>query len=502
MKIKMGITKKLFIITTVVFIAFISGTLIIQTLFFESFYISKKKSEMQNVLKKFIVEYNKTSDNDEAAMLLEEYEENSNIKIVIMDGAGNFKFLTNPNKGRFDAIRIRELTDFARMWSQNPDNILRVKMQNKGMSIITERAKGIDRKLISIVPNKEKSEIIFSVYSMQPVNEAVNVIKQFYLYFYVGALVLIILLSSIYSNMIAKPLVNINKTATKMANLDFSEKCHVNSDDEIGNLASSLNFLSENLNNALTSLKEANAKLEEDIEKERKLEKMRKEFVASVSHELKTPITLIVGYATGLKDNVFEDEEKDFYLDIIIDEAQKMGNLVSDMLDLSQLESGTFKLKREEFILTDLIDFTVKKYEALASEKSANIVANLIKDVQVNADWLRMEQVITNFITNAIRHVDENGTIWVNMIDKGENISIEIENTGSSIPEDELTKVWDKFYKVDKSRNRKLGGTGIGLSIVKNILMLHGYSFGVENTERGVKFYFAVPKMLSTEAYM
>jgi signal transduction histidine kinase len=252
--------------------------------------------------------------------------------------------------------------------------------------------------------------------------------------------------------------------------------------------------LSENLHNSLTSLRQANAKLEADIEKERNLEKMRKEFIAAVSHELKTPISLIDGYAVGLKDNIFEDKDKDYYLDVIVDEAGKMGHLVSDMLDLSQLESGVFKLRKIEFDIVELIKFTTRKYENIASEKDVAIRLRLMESFILYGDYNRIEQVLTNFITNALRHVNEKGTVEVRMIDEEEMISIEVENTGSHISEEELEKIWDKFYKTDKSRNRKLGGTGIGLSIVKNILTLHGFSFGVNNTEGGVKFYFKVPK--------
>ncbi|SQB92893.1 sensor histidine kinase [Clostridium tetanomorphum] len=205
--------------------------------------------------------------------------------------------------------------------------------------------------------------------SLQPIDEAVSVIEELYKYFSIGAVFFIVILAFIYSNMITKPLIEINKVATKMAKLDFSEKCNVKSEDEIGNMASSLNFLSENLNEALTSLKEANVKLEEDIEKERKMEKARREFVAAVSHELKTPISLIDGYAMALKDNIFGEEEKDYYLDIIIDEGRKMGSLVNDMLDLSNLESGSFKLTREEFDICNLIKFTLKKYKILLKKK-------------------------------------------------------------------------------------------------------------------------------------
>jgi signal transduction histidine kinase len=294
--------------------------------------------------------------------------------------------------------------------------------------------------------------------------------------------------------MITKPLIRINKTATKMANLDFTEKCEVSSEDEIGSLSASLNFLSDKLHSALSSLRQANAKLEEDILKERNLEKMRKEFVAAVSHELKTPISLIDGYAVGLKDDIFEDKDKDYYIDIIIDEARKMGHLVSDMLDLSQLESGVFKLKRENFDLVELIKATARKYENLAYEKAVDITLELFDSFTINGDYNKLEQVLTNFITNALRHVEDSGHIAIRMQSKDKETLIEVENTGSHIAFEELEKIWDKFYKVDKSRNRKLGGTGIGLSIVKNILTLHGFSFGASNIEHGVKFFFGIPK--------
>lgn len=494
MKIKNSIVKKLFVITTIVFGIFIVGTLIIQSLFFQSFYINKKRNDLKNNIEKFRLSYNKAETKSEIAELIQEYEGNSNIKLVIWNPTGKLTYMVEPQKNSVEYTRLRELTDFVLQWVRVPGSINALNKQNKTIIVSVRNTQDIERRIIAIAPNIESGEVFFAISSLQNVSEAVSVINQFYIYFSIGAIIIVVSLSLIYSNMIAKPLVNINRTATKMARLDFSEKCVVKSNDEIGNVAASLNFLSENLDNALSSLKAANAKLEEDIEKERNLEKMRKEFVASVSHELKTPITLIDGYAVGLKDNIFEGEEKDFYLDIIIDEARKMGHLVTDMLDLSQLESGNFKLTLEEFNLKELIDLTLKKFETLFNEKSVKIETSLIDDARVNADFGRMEQVLTNFITNALRHVNENGLIRVNMIDKGKYITLEVENTGSHMPDEEMDKIWDKFYKLDKSGNRKLGGTGIGLSIVKNILTLHGYSYGVCNTDDGVKFYFDIPR--------
>jgi signal transduction histidine kinase len=158
------------------------------------------------------------------------------------------------------------------------------------------------------------------------------------------------------------------------------------------------------------------------------------------------------------------------------------------------LESGNFKLNKEEFDIVELINLTARKYEAIAAEKNAQIKLKLTDAFALYGDYNRIEQVLTNFITNAIRHVNEDGIVEVRMLEETTAVVVEVENTGSHISEEEAGKIWDKFYKVDKSRNRKLGGTGIGLSIVKNILTLHGFPFGAENTLTGVKFYFRIPK--------
>jgi two-component system, OmpR family, sensor histidine kinase VanS len=488
-----SITKKLFIITAIFFGVFVASTLIIQSLFFENFYITKKKNDLKSYVQNFRTDYNKTSKMSEVSTVIEEYESNHNIKVMLLDSAG--RITLNPSKYRNEGSKANDLTDFIRLWNSQVSYSPKFLEDNKTL-VYSYKSRYTDTtNIIAVNYNSEKTDVIFVLASLQPVNEAVSVIEKLYLYFALVAIIFTLMLSLIYSRLIAKPLVNINKVATKLAQLDFSEKCEVDRKDEIGNVAASLNFLSENLDEAMTSLRLANAKLEEDIEKERKLERMRREFIAAVSHELKTPISLIDGYAVGLKDNIFEGEEKDYYLDIIIDEAEKMGNLVSEMLDLSYLESGSFKLKKEEFNLTYLIEETLKKYEAIFEERKAELKMNFIESVTVNADWNRLEQVLTNFVTNALRHVNDGGTIYVNMIGREEGITIEIENTGSFIPEEDLMKIWDKFYKTDKARTRKLGGTGIGLSIVKNILAHHGYDFGAENTDNGVKFYFVVPRI-------
>ena len=494
MKSKSSITKKLFVITSIVFVVFITTNLIVQSAFFEQFYIKWKRDNLEDNLVKFKSQYTLLKKGENESSLIRSFEEENNYKIIIRDSLGNLKYLTRTVDERRDSIKIRTMHQVMSDEIKNRGGTSKFKEEGKPLVFITNKNREMTVSVAGILYDEKKDEIVYAFSSLQPVNEAVQVIKEFYFYFYIGALITILLLSLIYSNMIAKPLIKITKTASKMAKLDFTEKCMVNSEDEIGNLATSLNLLSENLNEALTSLKGANSQLEKDIEKEKKLTEMRKDFVAAVSHELKTPITLIEGYTQALNDDILEGAEKQYFIDVIMDESKKMNNLVSDMLDLSQLESGNFKLVQEEFFLHELIKPVTKKFSSLFNEKNIKLSLNLIQDIRVNADWNRIEQVLTNYMTNAIRHTDDGGFIEVIMVDKEDTISVEVANSGSKIHEAERIKIWDNFYKIDKSRTRKFGGTGLGLSIVKNIMLLHDGGYGVENTERGVKFYFVLKK--------
>ncbi|MBU3092714.1 cell wall metabolism sensor histidine kinase WalK [Clostridium sp. CF011] len=494
MKSKKSITRKLFAITSIVFIVFITTNLIVQSAFFEQFYIKWKKNNLEHNLVKFKSEYSLLQKDEDKINLVSSFEENNNYKIITRDRLGNLKYLTKTIDERKDSIKVRIMNQIMSSEIENSGGINKFKEEGKSLIFTTEETPDMVASVSGILYAENSDEIVYAFASLQPVNEAVQVIKVFYLYFYIGALVITLFLSLIYSSMIAKPLIKITKTAAKMAKLDLTEKCEVKSEDEIGALATSLNLLSENLNEALTSLKESNAQLEKDIEKEKKLTEMRKDFVASVSHELKTPITLIEGYTLALNDDVLEGAEKQYFIDVIMDESRKMNNLVSDMLNLSQLESGNFKLIEEVFFLDELINPVTKKFSSLLNEKNIKLELNLIQNVKVNADWNRIEQVLTNYMTNAIRHTYDGGSITVKMINIEGAIRVEVENSGSKIDDTEKNKIWDNFYKIDKSRTRKLGGTGLGLSIVKNIVLLHGGSCGVENTEIGVEFYFILKK--------
>jgi two-component system sensor histidine kinase VanS len=282
-----------------------------------------------------------------------------------------------------------------------------------------------------------------------------------------------------------------------MAKLDFSVRYVSKSDDEIGNLGKTLNFLSDNLNSTLYQLNAANEQLKLDIEKDKQLEKLRKEFIAGVSHELKTPISLIYGYAEGLRDGIPQGVKKAEYLDVILQETEHMGKLVTDMLDLSQLESGKFTWTSAPFAIDSLIRSIVDKLSVQMTEEQISCELIPPEDsVMVEGDRMRIEQVLKNLLSNAIRHTPPNGCIQINLtrnMDANDEVTVSIFNEGNPIPEEAISHIWDTFYKIDSSRNRELGGTGIGLSIVKNILSHHGNGFGVSNENGGVCFYFKLP---------
>lgn len=343
-----------------------------------------------------------------------------------------------------------------------------------------------------VIKNNQISEYVFAISSLQPVDEAVEAMKSYYGYVFAIVILLMLVMAFVFSRSISKPLLKMNTVAGKMADLDFSEECRVKSKDELGNLALSLNRLSRNLSRSLEDLKSANVQLKLDIEKERSLESMRKEFVSSVSHEFKTPLGIIKGFAEGFKDNIAE-EKREHYVDVILDEVEKMDELVMDLLELAKLESKAYDLNVENFVMAELIDEIGCRLNKSMEKKNVSLVImHEDKDIQVQADRRRMEQVVTNIMGNAVRHTGNNGIIRVLTEKRNDGLWIMIENSGEQIAEEDLQKIWERFYRAEKSRGRKAGGTGLGLSIVKNILELHGSDYGVENIADGVRFCFNI----------
>ncbi|EJQ52183.1 Sensor histidine kinase HpkA [Bacillus mycoides] len=344
-----------------------------------------------------------------------------------------------------------------------------------------------------IMENGKITQYAFAIASLQPVNEAMLVLKDYYVYALIIVFLVIILLSFYYSKIIVKPLIKINRVTKKMANFDFSEKLPVVADDEIGGLSSSINTLSVNLKDRIDRLNVANTKLQQDIERERQLEKTRKEFISGVSHELKTPLSVIRSFAEGIQDGVSKDTT--YYTNVILEETENMNRLIVEMLELAKLESGTYKLEMSTFSIGELIQQVYTKLLFSMEEKHLQVDIQADASLFVKANRSRIEQVVVNLLSNAIRYTPDGERIHVSVVETEDIVKIEIENTGNPIPEESLEKIWDRFYRLDASRSRHTGGTGLGLSIVKNILDLHRAEYGVYNTTNSVVFYFNLQKV-------
>ncbi|HGA0512640.1 TPA: HAMP domain-containing sensor histidine kinase [Bacillus pacificus] len=353
--------------------------------------------------------------------------------------------------------------------------------------IIDYEKNDIKYKLL-VKPIKEKDGSVTYIYAMaslQPVDEAVQMVQDYYIYIIAFVVVLIFLASFYYSKQIAKPLLKINDTTKKIAHLDFTEQIPITSKDEIGDLSKNINVLSNKLHSHI-------GQLEQDIEKERKLENTRKEFISGVSHELKTPLSIMKSCISILKDGVAE-HKKEYYFGAMEREVDKMDTLILDMLELAKFESGTYKMKKASFYIDTVIEDICEHLSVEIEKKELRVHKN-IGPFEVVANQGRIEQVIVNFITNAIRYTPNKEDIIISTIDEKDRMKVCIENKGTHIEEEQLDKIWDRFYRVDAARQRSQGGTGLGLAISKNILELHDAEYGAENTEDGVLFYFYLPK--------
>ncbi|MBP3964768.1 sensor histidine kinase [Paenibacillus lignilyticus] len=326
---------------------------------------------------------------------------------------------------------------------------------------------------------------IFAMASLQPVDEAVQMMKDYYVYIVVFVIVLILIAALYFSLKIARPLLRINQTTQKIANLDFSESLPVRSRDEIGDLSRNINQLSATLHSYI-------GKLREDIEREKQLENTRKEFIAGVSHELKTPLSVMKSCISILKDGVAA-HKKDHYFEAMENEVDKMDHLIVDMLELAKYESGTYKMRQDVFAIDKSIESICEQLAPGMAAKQLRLTVLLVPAL-VAANQHRIEQVITNFMTNAIRYTPDEHEIIVSTVEEGNQIVVCVENKGARIPEEQLDKVWDRFYRGDAARQRSEGGTGLGLAISKNILELHGVEYGARNTRDGVAFYFRLNK--------
>ena len=325
------------------------------------------------------------------------------------------------------------------------------------------------------------------------VQASIQVMSRFLLI--VGALTLMIamVMAYLFANRFTKPIKEISRVTGHMKNLDFDELCDVDAQDELGALADNVNDMSRSLSSAIGNLNQANEHLKEEIDAKTKLDEKRRQLLNNVSHELKTPLSLMEGYAEALQLNIHSDPARmNFYCDVIMDETQKMNHLVQGLLDIDQMEFGDTKSQPVKLNLSRYLIATIEKYRPRAEKSGISITHTIPQDLYAMADPLRLEQVFVNYLTNAINYCNEGRQISIKAVQTEKNVMIQVHNTSAPLSDVQLDRIWDSFYKIDKARTREKGGHGLGLSIVKAIQESDGLDYGVKNEGQGVTFWFDV----------
>ena len=327
--------------------------------------------------------------------------------------------------------------------------------------------------------------------AVEGIRDSVTIANRLLAYIGMAAVLISGIIIMKVSGRITEPILELTEISERMARLDFDAKYCGNSKTEIALLGNNINELSYALENTISELKTANNELQKDIENKNEIDEMRKEFLSNVSHELKTPIALIQGYAEGLKEGINDDaESREFYCDVIMDEASKMNNIVKKLLTLNQMEFGNDVISMERFDIVALIKNYIQSAEILTRQKGIQVRFEDLPPVYVWADEFKTEEVFSNYFSNAINHALGEKVIDVRLIRMEDKVRVSVFNTGEPIPEDSLEHIWEKFYKVDKARTREYGGSGVGLSIVKAIMESMNQDYGVTNYNNGVAFWF------------
>ena len=325
---------------------------------------------------------------------------------------------------------------------------------------------------------------------LESIRESVTISNRFLTYVGIIAVILSAVTVVFVTKRVTMPVLELTEISRRMIGLDFDAKYHGNGKNELDQLGEHMNQLSETLERTISELKSANNELKLDNERKTEIDEMRKEFLSNVSHELKTPLALIQGYAEGLQECINDDaESRNFYCDVIIDEADKMNQMVKKLLTLNQLEFGNDTVTIERFDMSELIRGVLGSSAILLEQNGITVEFAETESAYVWADEFKIEEVMTNYLSNAIHHADFEKKISVFYTRKEDCLRISVFNTGTPIPEEDLPNLWIKFYKVDKARTREYGGSGIGLSIVKAIMDSLHRECGVINHENGVEFW-------------
>ena len=422
-------------------------------------------------------------ESDEFAVTFDNLCSNGNIMALILQQDGK---VLRSSVNDLDALR----TEFWDVLLHGDK--MEVLYSNKQYQLLKKTDTRLDSEYLVLVGVLENGDMVLMRTAVESIRESAAISNRFLLFAGAAAIVASILVAFFTTRHITKPLQQLTDISKRMVDLDFNAKYESDQSNsyEVEELGNHINRLSENLERTISELKTANVELQDDIEKKIQIDEMRKEFLSNVSHELKTPLALIQGYAEGLQECINDDaESREFYCEVIIDEADKMNRMVKKLLTLNQLEFGNDQVIMERFDMTELIRGVANSTKILMEQKGIRLELENSEEAWVWGDEFKVEEVITNYMSNAINHADGEKLIRVFYTRSEDKLRVSVFNTGQPIPEEDIEKIWVKFYKVDKARPREYGGSGIGLSIVKAIMDSFHQRCGVINHEDGVEFW-------------
>jgi signal transduction histidine kinase len=478
-----------------IFTALMAGVVILCIalcgIFLQKYYIANKTKLLKDVYRSSLL------NGDISDYSTESFEEtmrrlshDSNISLLIVGSDSEIVYSSADRMG-MDRIMMH-LFGFVLNKEEEPAKDQLIEVTD---SYVIRRSYGMDGGNLEMVGRLNNSDSFILYTPLESIRESSNYAIRFFAMIGIIGTVIGGIIIYCVTRSVTKPILQLSEISKRMVDLDFDARYTGRKQDEIGRLGENMNLLSESLEHSISNLKSANLELQRDIEKKEKLDEMRRDFIAGISHELKTPIALISGYAEGLKEGISDDpESRDYYLDVILDEASKMDRMVKNLLTLNQLESGDEMITLERFDIAEFIDEYLANARLLPDQAEIPVSFEHDGPAYVWGDEFRAEQVFTNFYSNAIHYCKETAEgekyIRISATPRGDELRISIFNTGEPIPEESLERLWDKFYKVDKARSREYGGSGVGLSIVKAIQDSLHQGYGVENHENGVEFWF------------
>lgn len=478
---------------SLIFIGLMAGVILlcwfINNIFLGQYYIHTKTRVIMDAYRKISQAANSdTYSTEEFQNELNDVCSVYNIMVYVMDAESRVRYRSY-NGGEQLERRL-----FAYMFGFSTGDS--IKLIKKGGDYMIQQVQVGDDEYLEMY-GRLNSGISFIMWTpVESIRESVKIANRFFAYAGLIGTLLGGIIIHIVTSRITRPILKLNRISEQMVHLDFEAKYTDRAHNEIDLLGDNINKLSESLERAISDLKTANNELQKDIEKKEQIDEMRKEFLANVSHELKTPIALIQGYAEGLAVGVNEDpESRSFYCEVIMDEAAKMNQMVQKLLTLNQLEFGNDVVAMERFDLTALLKNYIQSAGILTRQNGIEVRMEECAPIYVWADEYKTEEVFRNYFSNAVNHCGGERKIVVSLTVSDKTVRIGVFNTGEPIPEESIPHLWEKFYKVDKARTREYGGSGVGLSIVKAIMESMNREYGVQNYSNGVLFWFELEKV-------